>query len=133
MNKPAAPRLQDLRPLASAGAFTQQPQHVARHPVEQIQLEYSKNQDELRFQVLSQVHGSALPLQLMTEQRILSQVSRLPVLHSSRMGLHTMRNDDERFSFEDWLCDPRDSELMIDVHKATEHMIGLKVKSELLS
>jgi hypothetical protein len=65
-----------------------------------------------RAYTLSRLYGTALPLRIHTEEKLLSQVRRLPALHSSQFGLGVLRNDDEKFGFEDWLS----SELIDFLH-----------------
>eukprot|EP00300_Choanocystis_sp_HF-7_P036791 c5270_g1_i1.p1 GENE.c5270_g1_i1~~c5270_g1_i1.p1 ORF type:complete len:136 (+),score=29.18 c5270_g1_i1:26-409(+) len=119
--------LEKMRPIAVAQNVCAAPEHhlVARqHPVAKIQANVAQER-MTQYQLLGRTYGTALPLQIMTEEKILGQMRRLPALNSSHLGLHIIRNEDEKFGFEDYLSDPRYSEFMVDVHKATEEVLGM--------
>eukprot|EP00967_Tisochrysis_lutea_P108238 scaffold167562_cov33-Tisochrysis_lutea.AAC.3 len=58
---------------------------------------------------MGNVYGTHLPMRLKMETNILSQVSRLPGIRSSHVGLNTILGRDETIDFEDYLGRTSDS------------------------
>jgi len=102
-------------------------QVAAVHPVHVIQATSEKQKELLRNFTLANVYGSHMPLRLQMEQTILSQIQRLPGLHSSFAGLETLLGKDEEIGFEDIFNDPEYSVENIDVHEAMEQRLKLGV------
>mmetsp|Transcript_8467 Transcript_8467/g.26218 ORF Transcript_8467/g.26218 Transcript_8467/m.26218 type:complete len:121 (+) Transcript_8467:334-696(+) len=71
--------------------------------------QWLRNQLENKHYVMGNVYGTHLPMRLKMETNILSQVSRLPGIRSSHVGLNTILGRDETIDFEDYLGRTSDS------------------------
>jgi hypothetical protein len=120
MDTPATVKLGDDEFLRTKNA------HMASvHPVEYIQKNHAKTQEQLKYTALKNVYGSHMVMRLEMEKQILSSFQRLPVLKSSFAGLDTITKKDLEFGFEDYLGDPFERE---DIPKSVHHMMEAKLK-----
>lgn len=108
------------------GPRTLKDSNTLAHPMQAVELEHTKNQRMTQKQMMANVYGSHLPMQLTMEERILSQFQRFPGLRSSFVGLETLVGDDTRMEFADYLNDPSFSTEPVDVHSAMEARLGDK-------
>lgn len=96
------------------------------HPVEQIQKTNQANTEQARMQMLQNVYGSALPMQMLMEKQILNRLERLPGLPSSKLGAEALSGRLDDFGFESYLSLPTDSEVTPpDMHSAMEQILGM--------
>eukprot|EP00002_Diphylleia_rotans_P016173 TRINITY_DN3141_c0_g1_i1.p1 TRINITY_DN3141_c0_g1~~TRINITY_DN3141_c0_g1_i1.p1 ORF type:complete len:124 (+),score=21.57 TRINITY_DN3141_c0_g1_i1:80-451(+) len=80
---------------------------TAMHPVEAAQKTFLSRQSQTQDQMLARTYGSHFPMRINMEKQILSQMQRLPGLHSEFVGLSTLLDLDETIQYEDFLNDPR--------------------------
>jgi len=103
------------------------------HPVEDIQKNWLRNQLETKHHMMGQVFGKHLPMQIRMELDILSQMQRLPGLPSSNIGMDTILGRDETIEFEDYLGDPRMTEVAgPDLRASMEKRLGIEAPTSLL-
>ncbi|XP_010265292.1 PREDICTED: cyclin-B1-2-like [Nelumbo nucifera] len=101
---------------------------VGSHPL-QSALELSrKAQSEMKRKILANTYGSAFTLKIDLDRQILSRFQRPPgALPSSMLGFEALTGSLDDFGFEDYLNDPRDSEIFrpADMHHGMEIRLGL--------
>uniref|UniRef100_A0A0G4I9P7 Proteasome maturation factor UMP1 n=1 Tax=Chromera velia CCMP2878 TaxID=1169474 RepID=A0A0G4I9P7_9ALVE len=74
-----------------------------KHPVEKVQLDRLRNEEDFKLKMLSAVYGTHAPIRHKMECGMLAQCGRLPGLPSSLVGLQTRLGLDEKIDFEDVL------------------------------
>eukprot|EP00270_Netrium_digitus_P011300 TRINITY_DN3588_c0_g1_i1.p1 TRINITY_DN3588_c0_g1~~TRINITY_DN3588_c0_g1_i1.p1 ORF type:complete len:142 (-),score=30.46 TRINITY_DN3588_c0_g1_i1:184-609(-) len=127
MNGPSLPLLSKPHDALRFGLPTFHEDAQAAHPVQSAIIQAHRHQAESKKMMIERVYGSALPLQMEIERQMLSRPQRLPGLPSSFTGLQSMTGKLDDFSFEDYLCDPRDSEALsrVAVHEVMERRLGM--------
>ncbi|KAM7496973.1 hypothetical protein LguiA_021387 [Lonicera macranthoides] len=101
---------------------------VGSHPLESAYQSATGRQEEMKRKVLSNTYGSAFPLKMDFDRKILSRFQRPPgAIPSSMLGYEAMTGALEDFGVEDYLNDPRDSETLrpADTHHGMEVRLGL--------
>ncbi|KAK3003337.1 hypothetical protein RJ639_019280 [Escallonia herrerae] len=101
---------------------------VGSHPLESAYQSASTRQEEMKRKVLTSTFGSAFPLKMELDRKIISRFHRPSgAIPSSMLGLEAMTGALEDFGFEDYLNDPRDSETFrpADMHHGMEVHLGL--------
>jgi len=86
-------------------------QNLSSHPVQHIQKSWRADEESRKSFVVKRIFGTQMAMRFQMERDILSQFKRLPGLTSSFVGLETMLGTDEDIDFEDFLNDPRNSEV----------------------
>ncbi|GAA0172598.1 chaperone [Lithospermum erythrorhizon] len=103
---------------------------IGSHPLESSYQSAKTTQQEMNRKVLAHTYGAAFPLKMELDRQILSRFQRPPgPIPSSMLGLEAMTGGLEDFGFEDYLNDPRDSEIFRphDMHHGME--VRLKLSS----
>jgi proteasome maturation protein len=96
------------------------------HPVEVVLQQAAAFEAKTKRQLLEQAYGSAFTAKMDIERQILDRNLRLPGLPSSKLSLEAWSGALEDFGFEDYLGDPRDSELPApDTHSLMEAKLGM--------
>ncbi|KAK1376080.1 Proteasome maturation factor UMP1 [Heracleum sosnowskyi] len=101
---------------------------VGSHPLESSYHSASIREEKMKRKILANTYGSAFPLKMELDRKILSRFQRPPgPIPSSMLGLESMTGALENFGVEDYLNDPRDSETVrpADMHHGLEVRLGL--------
>merc|ERR1712130_824778 len=120
--------LHEPRNILRLGPGTLKSDNQARHPVEEIQKTFLKNERQSRKQMLARIYGNHLPKELTIEENILGRVRRLPGLRSSFVGLETLLDLDTTIEYHDFIggravpsyCD----NVNADIHYEMERRVG---------
>ncbi|KAK9803565.1 hypothetical protein WJX72_000608 [[Myrmecia] bisecta] len=117
----ALPMLSTPHDTFRQGLSTLKDETTVAHPVQSIQQNAAREQEQLRMQMMRNVYGSALPARLTIEKQILGRVQRLPGIPSSQLGLESLTGALDDFAFESYLSDPASSEMAPpDLHSQME-------------
>jgi len=101
-------------------------ENIVAHPVQHIQKNWIHDELTRENFALKRVFGTQMVMRLEMEREILSQFKRLPGLDSSFVGLETIMGTDEDIDFEDYLDDPRTSEVSPpSMHEVMEARLGM--------
>lgn len=77
---------------------------VGSHPLESAYQSASVREEQVKRKILANTYGSAFPLKMELDRKILSRVQRPPgIIPSSRLGLEAMTGALEDFGVEDFL------------------------------
>eukprot|EP01134_Creolimax_fragrantissima_P001974 CFRG1974T1 len=96
------------------------------HPVELMQKQTGKSQQQLRLQMLRNVQGLHAPMRLTTERALIaSPTVHMPCIHTSNVALETFDNVGEFIDYTDYLNDPRDHTEMGEPHIMMEYKLKL--------
>ncbi|CAL1390734.1 unnamed protein product [Linum trigynum] len=101
---------------------------VGSHPLDVAHRSTIKNQEDMKRKVLANTYGSAFPLKMDLDRQILTRFQRPPgPIPSSMLGLEAMNGSLDDFGFEDYLNDPRESEVYRpqDMHHGMEVRLGI--------
>lgn len=101
---------------------------VGSHPLESAYQSASVREEQVKRKILANTYGSAFPLKMELDRKILSRVQRPPgIIPSSRLGLEAMTGALEDFGVEDFLSDAHDIETfrLPDLHHGMEVHLGL--------
>ncbi|CAN1126199.1 CYCB1-2 [Linum perenne] len=101
---------------------------VGSHPLEAAYGSTIKSQEDMKRRVLANTYGSAFPVKMDLERQLLTRFQRPPgAIPSSMLGLEAMTGSLDNFGFEDYLNDPRESEVYrpVDMHHGMEVHLGL--------
>mmetsp|Transcript_140559 Transcript_140559/g.199252 ORF Transcript_140559/g.199252 Transcript_140559/m.199252 type:complete len:132 (-) Transcript_140559:41-436(-) len=99
---------------------------LPKHPVEQIQLQ-KQQQERMKREGLANVFGQHMPMRLAYEEAVLARPLRLPALHSERVALEIVSDNDTSLGFEDTLNDPRTAIEAVDSHEVMERRLGIHI------
>ncbi|KAI9146114.1 proteasome maturation factor UMP1-domain-containing protein [Paraphysoderma sedebokerense] len=100
--------------------------HVT-HPLEMNLKNWEKTQENMKYSLQRSMYGIHQPIRLQMEKALVSQVQRLPVLPSSRLGLEILSGKDTTLDVEDFLGEPTMYMETIDVHTSMEKRLGMKL------
>ncbi|GAB2211561.1 hypothetical protein Droror1_Dr00024879 [Drosera rotundifolia] len=98
------------------------------HPLQSSYESVEMRKEEMKRKVLGSTYGSALGLKMDLDQQILSRFQRPPgPIPSSMIGLDAFTGSLDHIGLEDYLNDPRDSEVVrpVDMHHGMEVHLGL--------
>ncbi|KAK6976754.1 proteasome maturation protein [Biomphalaria glabrata] len=95
------------------------------HPLQASEMVWQDHQMKMDFVMLRNSQGLHAPLKLQMEHFAVSQMQRLPCLHSSNLMMDTLTGADDLIKFEDILNNPADSEVMGQPHAMMERKLGL--------
>ncbi|XP_048328845.1 cyclin-B1-2 [Ziziphus jujuba] len=101
---------------------------VGSHPLESSCQSMKETQEQMKRKFLANTYGSAFPLKMDLDMQILSRFQRPPgAIPSSMLGLEALTGSLDDFGFEDYLNDPRESEVFrpVDMHHGMEVRLGL--------
>ncbi|CAN8238577.1 unnamed protein product [Cochlearia groenlandica] len=101
---------------------------IGSHPLESSYESEKKSQEAMKRTIIAHTYGSALPLKMDMDRQILSRFQRPPgPIPSSMLGLEVYTGAVDNFGFEDYLNDPRDSEIFkpVDFHHGMEVRLGV--------
>ncbi|GAB2288825.1 hypothetical protein Dimus_023136 [Dionaea muscipula] len=101
---------------------------VEPHPLQSAYRSTKNTQEEIGRKILANTYGSALPLKMDLDRQILSRFQRPPgPIPSSMLGLDAFTGSLDHIGVEDYLNDPRDSEVFrpVDMHHGMEVRLGL--------
>ncbi|CAD5114871.1 DgyrCDS3904 [Dimorphilus gyrociliatus] len=76
---------------------------MQRHPLEESEKLWDKNQFDLNMAMLRNTQGISAPLKLTMERKFASKVGRLPCMRSSNVMMQTLNGSDETIDFDDIL------------------------------
>ncbi len=88
--------------------------------------QYATQQFHNRLHMMSKVYGSAVPMTLMLESKILSQFQRGGGLVSSHIGLENLLGMEDEIDFNDWLNRPEAKEKPVQPFEEMERRLGDK-------
>ncbi|CAN0928958.1 CYCB1-2 [Linum grandiflorum] len=101
---------------------------VGSHPLQAAYGSTIKTQEDMKRRVLANTYGSAFPVKMDLERQLLTRFQRPPgAIPSSMLGLEAITGSLDNFGFEDYLNDPRESEVYrpVDMHHGMEVQLGL--------
>jgi len=126
MESHSIPFLRETKEILINGISPLKDERVLAHPVQHIQNNWLIDEISRENFALKNTFGSQMVMRLEMEKEILGQFRRLPVLPSSFVGLETMLGTDEDIDFEDYLDDPRNSEITPpSLHNLMEAKLGM--------
>ncbi|MCL7031400.1 hypothetical protein MKW94_001790 [Papaver nudicaule] len=103
---------------------------VGVHPLQSTFESTKMSQAEMKKRALAMTYGSAFPLKMDLDSRMLARFQRPPgAVSSSMLGLEAVNGSLDDFGFEDFHClnDPQESETYrpADMHHGMEVRLGL--------
>lgn len=102
------------------GFLTVRSECAPKHPMENMQNQFIKHQEQMNMAVAGSVIGRSMPMQLLRERAAFSQIKRLPVLPSSMIALEISLGREATLDFQDYLGDPSEAEVMGSLHGMME-------------